>query len=43
MNIEIVDAGANAKTFLMADAWLGGVDIACKKVTTGSAIRFAHR
>ena len=35
MNIAIVDAGANLKTFFRMDgAWLGSIDIACKKAKT---------
>ncbi len=35
MDIAIVDAGANLKSFLrMDDAWLGSVDIAMKKART---------
>lgn len=35
MNIAIVDAGANLKTFHRMDgAWLGSIDIACKKART---------
>ena len=35
MNIAIVDAGANLKSFHRMDgAWLGSVDIACKKART---------
>lgn len=35
MNIAIVDAGANLKAFHRMDgAWLGSVDIACKKART---------
>ena len=35
MNIAIVDAGANLKAFHRMDgAWLGSVDIACKKAKT---------
>ena len=50
MNIAIVDAGANLKTFMRMDnAWLGSIDIAVKKaktarffdMPTGVAWRFA--
>ena len=35
MNIAIVDAGANLKAFHRMDgAWLGSIDIACKKAKT---------
>jgi uncharacterized protein GlcG (DUF336 family) len=35
MNIAVVDAGANLKAFHRMDgAWLGSVDIACKKAKT---------
>lgn len=35
MNIAIVDAGANLKAFQRMDgAWLGSIDIACKKART---------
>ncbi len=35
MDIAIVDAGANLKSFLrMDDAWLGSIDIAIKKART---------
>lgn len=35
MNIAVVDAGANLKAFHRMDgAWLGSVDIACKKART---------
>ena len=35
MNIAIVDAGANLKAFHRMDgAWLGSIDIACKKART---------
>jgi len=35
MNIAIVDAGANLKAFHRMDgAWIGSVDIACKKART---------
>lgn len=35
MNIAIVDAGANLKAFVRMDgAWLGSIDIACKKAKT---------
>ncbi|MEK6216289.1 MAG: heme-binding protein, partial [Boseongicola sp.] len=35
MNIAIVDAGANLKAFHRMDgAWIGSVDIACKKAKT---------
>ncbi|MGI9473622.1 MAG: GlcG/HbpS family heme-binding protein [Rubripirellula sp.] len=35
MNIAVVDAGANLKAFhRMDDAWLGSVDIACRKART---------
>ena len=35
MNIAIVDAGANLKSFArMEDAWLGSIDIAIKKAKT---------
>lgn len=35
MNIAIVDAGANLKAFHRMDgAWLGSVDIACRKART---------
>ena len=35
MNIAIVDAGANLKSFArMEDAWLGSIDIAIKKART---------
>ena len=35
MNIAIVDAGANLKAFHRMDgAWLGRIDIACKKART---------
>ncbi len=35
MNIAVVDAGANLKAFArMNDAWLGSIDIACKKAKT---------
>ena len=35
MNIAIVDAGANLKSFHRMDgAWLGSIDIACKKART---------
>ncbi len=35
MDIAIVDAGANLKSFLrMDDAWLGSIDIAMKKART---------
>ena len=35
MNIAIVDAGANLKAFSRMDgAWLGSIDIACKKAKT---------
>lgn len=35
MNIAIVDAGANLKAFhRMDDAWLGSIDISCKKART---------
>lgn len=35
MNVAVVDAGANLKAFYrMDDAWLGSVDIACRKART---------
>ncbi len=35
MNIAVVDAGANLKAFHRMDgAWLGSIDIACKKART---------
>jgi uncharacterized protein GlcG (DUF336 family) len=35
MDIAVVDAGANLKTFIrMDDAWLGSIDIAIKKAKT---------
>jgi uncharacterized protein GlcG (DUF336 family) len=35
MNIAVVDAGANLKTFVRMDgAWLGSIDIAIKKART---------
>ena len=35
MNIAVVDAGANLKTFTRMDgAWLGSIDIAIKKART---------
>lgn len=35
MNIAIVDSGANLKVFRRMDgAWLGSIDIACKKART---------
>lgn len=35
MNIAIVDAGANLKSFHRMDgAWLGSIDVACKKART---------
>lgn len=35
MNIAIVDSGANLKAFRRMDgAWLGSIDIACKKAKT---------
>ena len=35
MNIAIVDGGANLKSFVRMDgAWLGSIDIACKKAKT---------
>ena len=35
MNIAIVDVGANLKAFhRMDEAWIGSIDIACKKART---------
>ena len=35
MNIAVVDSGANLKAFVRMDrAWLGSIDIACKKAKT---------
>jgi uncharacterized protein GlcG (DUF336 family) len=35
MDIAVVDAGANLKAFVRMDgAWLGSIDIACKKART---------
>ena len=35
MNIAIVDAGANLKSFVRMDgAWLGSIDISCRKAKT---------
>ena len=35
MNVAVVDAGANLKAFhRMDDAWLGSIDIACRKART---------
>ena len=35
MNVAVVDAGANLKTFARMDgAWLGSIDIAIKKART---------
>ena len=35
MNVAIVDAGANLKSFVRMDgAWLGSIDIACRKART---------
>ncbi len=35
MNVAVVDAGANLKAFRRMDgAWLGSIDIACKKAKT---------